>query len=336
MYKSLRYVFWVISIFFFSLFIYQLSKHNFNLISFFESTPQYIAYIFGAIGGLFAIENFHRKEGLSILGNLTTTSFFGNHEDSFDTSFVDLTLINQKDKPVIIFDIYVKIGSNSYVHLKQATKENPIIIKGYEYYYEKFNPAYFYSTSSNAYSLKLSKTLKKPSILLHTSEGMYHVRKLKSHNSFYKLYTRLLRPVKFELDNKVISLETAFILQFYDSTDKLHTIFIKNQHTTLQVKNYKIEWANPLSTLDLERKINIAIQSGYLPIKSFKIIDFRNELKVMKKKFVQFDQGYNLLKIQSEIENGNRKKMVCLYLNNRIKKLISNLKKYLQLPNSKT
>ncbi|MCO8060692.1 hypothetical protein [Acinetobacter lwoffii] len=66
MYKSLRYIFWFISIFFFSFFIYQLSKYNFDLIYFFEKKYQYIAYIFGAIGGLFAIENFHRKEGLSI------------------------------------------------------------------------------------------------------------------------------------------------------------------------------------------------------------------------------------------------------------------------------
>lgn len=109
MYRSLRYIFWIISILFFLFFIYQLSKYNFNLICFFEKKYQYIAYIFGAIGGLFAIENFYRKEGLSILGNLSTTQFFGNLEDNFDTSFIDLTLINRKDKPVIIFDVYVKI-----------------------------------------------------------------------------------------------------------------------------------------------------------------------------------------------------------------------------------
>ena len=55
MYKSLRYIFWFISIFFFSFFIHQLSKYNFDLIFFLENRYQYIAYIFGAIGGLFAI-----------------------------------------------------------------------------------------------------------------------------------------------------------------------------------------------------------------------------------------------------------------------------------------
>ncbi|WP_286964467.1 MULTISPECIES: hypothetical protein [Acinetobacter] len=334
MYRSLRYIFWIISILFFLFFIYQLSKYNFNLICFFEKKYQYIAYIFGAIGGLFAIENFYRKEGLSILGNLSTTQFFGNLEDNFDTSFIDLTLINRKDKPVIIFDVYVKIGSNTYIHLKNATKENPIIIKGYEYYYEKFNPAYFYSNGPNAYSLKLSKILHTFSIFLHTSEGMYRVKTLTPHNQFYSSYTRLLKPARLEYENKSVPIDTAFILQFYDLKDKIHTIFIKRHATYLKIEKYKIEWSHPLNILDLEQKIDLGIQSGLLPIKNFKIIDFRVELSRMKKKFIQFDEGYNLLKIQNKIEKGDRKKMVFLYLKDRVRKTNSNLKKYIQLSKS--
>lgn len=327
MYRSLRYLFWIISILFIIFLIYQLSKYNYNLLSFFEEEYRYIAYIFGAIGGLFAIENFHRKEGLSILGNLSTTHFFGKPEDNFDTSFIDLTLINQKDKPIIIFDVYVKIGSNTYIHLKQATKEDPIIIKGYEYYYEKFNPAYFYSTGSNAYSLKLSKILHTPSIFLHTSEGMYRVKSLTPHNQFYSSFTRLLKPARFEYEEKNVPLDTAFILQFHDLKDKPHTVFIKDHDAYLQIEKYKMEWANPLNALDLKQKIDIGVQSGLLPIKNFKIIDFKVKLKEMKKRFFQFDEGYNLLKIQSKVEKGDRKQMVSLYLKSRIKKIISNLKK---------
>lgn len=54
----------------------------------------------------------------------------------------------------------------------------------------------------------------------------------------------------------------------------------------------------------------------------------------MKKKFIQFDEGYNLLKIQNKIEKGDRKKMVFLYLKDRVRKTNSNLKKYIQLSKS--
>ncbi len=335
MYKSLRYIFWFISIFFFSFFIHQLSKYNFDLIFFLENRYQYIAYIFGAIGGLFAIENFHRKKGLSVLGSLTTTFFYGGFEDNYDTSFVDLTLINRKDKPVVIFDVYVKIGSNTYVHLKQATKENPIIIKGYEYYYEQFSPAYFYSNGLNAYSLKLSKIPRTSTIILHTSEGIYKVKNLKSYDNFYTFYTRLLKPFSFELNDRSIPLDTAIILQFCDTKDKLHTIFIKDQQTSLQIDKYKIEWSNPVSKLDLEQKIDLGVKSGLLPIKKIEIIDFKAKLKKAKKRFIQFDEGYNLLRIQSKFERGNRKIMTYLYIKDRVKKSLLKIKKAFNLRNSK-
>lgn len=328
MYKSLRYIFWSISILLLLFFIYQLSKYNFNVLFFFEQKYQYIGYIFGAIGGLFAIENFSRKEGISLLGNISSTTFFGKHGDNFDTSFVDLTLINRKDKPVIIFDIYIKVCSNSYVHLKQASKENPIIIKGYEYYYEKFNEAYFYSTGANAYSLKLSKHSRAQSIFLHTSEGIYKVKRLKHHNQFYEFYTRKLKPARLEFNDISVPLDTVFIVNFYDSKDNLHTIYIKKTYTWYQIEKYKFEWNLPLESKVLEQKINIGIESNLLKIKSFQIIDFKNELKVMKKKFIQFDEGYNLMKIESSFEKGNRNQMVYIYIKDKIRKIISNIKKY--------
>ena len=60
-------------------------------------------------------------------------------------------------------------------------------------------------------------------------------------------------------------------------------------------------------------KIDLGIQSGLLPIKNFKIIDFRVELSRMKKKFIQFDEGYNLLKIQNKIEKGDRKNGIFIF-----------------------
>lgn len=327
MYKSLRYIFWFISIFFFSFFIYQLSKYNFDLIYFFEKKYQYIAYIFGAIGGLFAIENFHRKEGLSILGNLSTTHFFGKPEDSFDTSFIDLTLINRKDKPIIIFDVYVKIGSNTYIHLKQATKEHPIIIKGYEYYYEEFNEAYFYSSGINAYSLRSSKLTNKYQIHLHTSEGIYKVKKLKPHNEFYRFYSRLLKPERLEFNETTVPLNTAYILNFYDLKDKLHSIYIKKEYTWIQIENFKIESAEKLDREKLEQELNIGIESRALAIKSFQIIDFQEKLNQKREKFLHFKNDYNPLNINTSFDKGSKKHMTYVYYKNKFQKIISSFKK---------
>lgn len=322
MYKSLRYIFWVISIFFFSFFIYQLSKYNFDLICFFENKYQYIAYIFGAIGGLFAIENFYRKEGFSVLGNVNTTYYFGKLEDTFDTSFVDLTLINRKDKPIIIFDVYIKIGSNTYIHLKEADKENPIIIKGYEHYHEKINEAYFYSSGINAYSLRSSKFNNTYQIHLHTSEGIYKVKKLKSHNKFYEFYSRLLKPVRLEFNKKTVPSNTAYILNFYDLKDKLHSIYIKTTYTWIKIENFKIESTEPLNQKKLEQELNAEIESKDLKIRKFQIIDVQKELQQMKQKFLHLKNRYNPLKIDISFDKGNNKQMTCLYYKHKFKKII--------------
>lgn len=326
MYKIMRYLFWLVSFLFLIFFIYQLSLFNFNLINFFNCKYYYIAYIFGAVGGLFAIENFYRKEGISVLGNLTTTKYFGEFDENFDTSFKNLTLINRKDKPIIIFDIYIKVAQNTFIHLKEVSKENPIIIKSYEHYHEDFNEAFFYSSGINAYSLKLSKVIKNFQIFLHTSEGMYKVKRLKSHNSFYKFYSRILRPARLEFNSKSVPLDVNFIVSFCDLKDNFHTIYIKKSSTFLQVDEYKFYWTEPLNKKILHEKINLGIKSNQLKIKNLKVIDFQEKLKSFKNDFIQFKDGYNPLKIECDFEKSNQKKMVFIYYKNKIQKIISLIK----------
>lgn len=140
------------------------------------SIKDYIPYIALAVSLTalyFVVRNYRRKSGIHIRGQFCICSS-AYAEDKYVSS---MTLENFKDRPVIIFKVFLRIGANYYMLLDDFEYE-PKILKPYESYTKNFGPVDFYVVNMNR--VKFNKLLDssdvKKSLVLSTSHGKYVVK----------------------------------------------------------------------------------------------------------------------------------------------------------------
>lgn len=73
----------------------------------------YIALLISLVALFFAIRNYLRKSGIRIKGQFTVSSS-AYAEDQYVDHF---TLENFKDRSVIIFKVFLRVGPNYYIEL---------------------------------------------------------------------------------------------------------------------------------------------------------------------------------------------------------------------------
>lgn len=133
----------------------------------------FIAISVSLVALYFAVRNYRRKSGIHIRGQFGIISS-AYAEDKYVSS---ITLENFKDRSVIIFKIFLRIGSNYYIEIDDFESE-PKILKSYESFTNNYGPVDFYSCNLNR--IKLNKLLDskkaKLNIVLSTSHGKYVVK----------------------------------------------------------------------------------------------------------------------------------------------------------------
>lgn len=130
--------------------------------------------VLGLIGVIYGLKNYRRKSGIHVRGNYCISEII-NAEDKYISN---ITLENFKDRSVIIFKIFIRVGHNYYIEMDDFESE-PKILKSYESLTFNYQPVDFYSL--NLQRVKLNKILNsrhsKIRIVLSTSQGKYVVKK---------------------------------------------------------------------------------------------------------------------------------------------------------------
>lgn len=139
----------------------------------FKDFIPYIALAVSLTALYFVVRNYWRKSGTHIRGQFCISSS-AYAEDKYVSS---VTLENFKDRSVIIFKVFLRVGANYYIELDDFEHE-PRILKPYESYTNHYGPVDFYCLNMNRIKLNNllgSKGVKK-SLVLSTSHGKYVVR----------------------------------------------------------------------------------------------------------------------------------------------------------------
>lgn len=133
----------------------------------------YIALVISVIALSVAIRNYLRKSGIHVKGHFTISSSV-YAEDQYVDHF---TLENFKDRSVIIFKVFLRVGPNYYIELSNFEHE-PKILKSYESFTKILGPVDYYSLNMNRIKLNqlLSSKEVKTFLVLSTSNGKYVVK----------------------------------------------------------------------------------------------------------------------------------------------------------------
>ncbi|WP_407363534.1 hypothetical protein [Pseudomonas luteola] len=185
-----------------------------------------IAIFISLIALTFAVRNYLRKSGIYVRGQYSVCSS-SYCQDKYVSSIV---LENFKDRPVVIFKIFLLAGRNYYIELEDFDEE-PKILKPYEVYSKQYDPVDFYSVNMRRIKLNglLDSKEVRSQIVLSTSHGKYVVKEWIKRwdpiGDFFKNHmTALIHPMRSTYKNKCFGSEVKYIVDVKTEDGREETI----------------------------------------------------------------------------------------------------------------
>lgn len=185
-----------------------------------------IAILISLIALTFVVRNYLRKSGIYVRGQYSVCSS-SYCQDKYVSSIV---LENFKDRPVVIFKIFLLAGRNYYIELEDFDEE-PKILKPYEVYSKHYDPVDFYSVNMRRIKLNglLDSKEARSQIVLSTSHGKYVVKEWIKRwdpiGDFFKNHmTALIHPMRSTYKNKCFGSEVKYIVDVKTEDGREETI----------------------------------------------------------------------------------------------------------------
>ena len=240
------------------------------------------ALVIAIVALVYTIRTYLLKAGLKLRCSYSIRSTV-ECEDSFVQT---MTIENMKDKSVVIFKIYLRIEPNYFVEIEDL-EEAPMILKPFEIYQKQYDPIVYYDL--NAGRIKLNNLLSdrnvKKAVVLSTSSGKYEVtgniKKWDAIVDFFNNYfTALIRPMRLFHKGKGHGSNVNYLLEIKGTDGSEQVIAIQN--TDYQVKkfvNFQLTRESLADSNALEGFLEEQKRMGKLKCESFRVIDFREELR---------------------------------------------------------
>ncbi len=237
------------------------------------------ALIISIIALVYTIKTFLLKSGINIRGSYTICSSIACN----DKYIGNITLENLKDKAVIIFKVYLKLGHNYFLEI--INFENaPLILKPFEIFCQEFDPIDLYSIGSTRIILDNCFTDKrvKRQLILSTSTGKYIINSYialwdPTIDFFKNHFTGLIYPMRSHYKNKAYGANAKYIVEIKMSNEKEEIIPIYSCSTRFEKFGFtKDSLANKKS---LEEFLYDKVGEGLLNCTDIVVFDYADWYK---------------------------------------------------------
>jgi hypothetical protein len=245
-------------------------------------TSSLAALVIAVVALVYTIRTYLLKAGLRLRCSYSIQSTV-ECEDRFVHS---MTIENLKDKSVVIFKIYLRIEPNYFIEIEDF-EDAPMILKPFEIYQRGYDPIVYYDLNTKRIKLNslLGDTNVKKTVVLSTSNGKYeikgNIRRWDAIVDFFNNYfTALIRPMRLFHKDKAYGSNVSYLLEI-KGTDGLEQV-VAIQDTDYQVKKF-VDFQLTKESLTDSSALRTFIEEqrriGKLSCDSFRIIDFRQELR---------------------------------------------------------
>lgn len=185
------------------------------------------ALIISIVALIYTIRAYLLKSGSNVRGSYGMCSSSVSCEDQYITS---VTLENLKDRAIVIFEIYLKIGHNYFLEIDNFDNE-PLILKPFEVFKREYDPIDLYSINLNRIDLNdlfSNKKIKKR-IVLSTSDGQYIVQSwIKRWDPVYDFFsnhlTAVIHPRRATYKGKSYGINAKYIVDIKTENGKEEVI----------------------------------------------------------------------------------------------------------------
>lgn len=239
-----------------------------------------IALLVSIIALIYTIRTFWLKAGEKFRFTYTTVSSSKNTDDKYIKS---ITLENLKDKAVVVFAIYFKVGNNNYILLEEFDEE-PLIIKPFEVFSKTYDPILFYSFNETRIKIDhlLADKSLSHSLVLSTTNGKYEVQSYVNKWSIHKelfgnLLTNLARPRRLVYKGKAYGKNVEYIADIsYQNGNEQVLPINKDSHKYITYEKLNLTEECLKNKERLEDHLRSETHED-LNISSVKVIEWRKE-----------------------------------------------------------
>lgn len=244
----------------------------------------FVALIVSVIALVYTAKTYLLKSGAYIRGSYSICS-----DASCEDKYVhNLILENSKDRAVVIFKIYLKLGHNYFVEIDDF-ENDPLILKPFEAFNKEYEPLDLYSAGMGRILLNdlFDDKSAKRKIVLSTSEGKYTVRKQIDYWDpigyyFQNYMTEIIRPMRSVFKGKSYGSNAKFIVEFKLDGEKDEIIPIyPRDYEIKKFKKFKLTREALESKETLEEFLLERVVEGSLSctdIKVYDLADWRKEI----------------------------------------------------------
>ncbi|MDT8339756.1 MAG: hypothetical protein RQ763_11235 [Sulfurimonas sp.] len=291
-------------------------EQNKDIINIISLPLSLLAFIVGFATLIYTIKMVSMKKGIDVRCSYSLCSSI-ECEDKYISDFI---LENRKDKSIVLFQIYLKLGHNYYLELEDF-EHAPLIIKPFEVYSQSFDPLLSYSVSMKR--IKLDKLFDNPKvkkkILLYTTEGVYevkaHINMSHPISLFFKNYaTAVIKTNRLKYDDKAYGMNIKYLVEFTHNDGKKNVLALREDSYRTKFKNLTLNKESLRNKENLEIFFQEKLDDNILKnITKINVIDFKKEIqdyfentntdKIIEAEYYGFFKYYVVGKIVTIIKN---------------------------------
>ncbi|MFD0949952.1 hypothetical protein ACFQ0F_06045 [Paraperlucidibaca wandonensis] len=236
-----------------------------------------VALIVSIIALVYTVKTYLLKSGASVRASFGMCSSSVYCEDQYVTS---ITLENLKDRAIVIFKIYLKIGHNYYLEVEDFG-DSPLILKPFEAFKKEYDAIDLYSINMNRIDLnKIFDDKKaKKKIVLSTSDGKYVVSSwIKNWDPVYDFFnnhlTAVIHPRRATYKGKAYGINTKYIVDIKTESGKEEVIPIyPRDYEIKKFKNFRLTKECLTSKENLEEYLYEQVGAGILNCSEISVHD---------------------------------------------------------------
>lgn len=232
--------------------------------------------IISVIALVYTVLTFLLKRGHKFRCTYSSTS----STDCNDYYISSLTLENLKDRPAVIFEIYLKMSHGYFLQLDDFT-EKPLILGGFEVYHKSYDPLLFYEVGTKI--IKIDSLLRnkhvKHRLIVSTTEGKKTIKPgmkhWRPHYSFFKNYlTAIIRPRHLSYNDVSYGANVKYLLAFPEGEKKRVLSFRDGDERLAWTSRFELTKENLASKDEFQQHIQSLVDAKKLAFESFEVIDF--------------------------------------------------------------
>lgn len=274
-----------------------------------------IALIVSVIALVYTAKTYHLKSGAYIRGTYSIRSSI-ECEDKF---LHEITLENLKDRPVVIFKIFLKLGHNYFIEIDDF-EDSPLILKPFEVFHREYEPIDMYSVGMGRILLNdlFDKQRVKKQIILSTTDGKYiikeYIRRWDPIGIFFQNYwTAIARPLRSTYKGKSFGSNAKYVVEFVMDGENAEIIPIyPRDYEIKKFKHFDLTRESLETKEELEEYLLSRVVDGTIVCSDIKVYDMESwrkqvyedeNKKIISASYINWFSYYVIGRLESMISN---------------------------------